>query len=254
MAVEGSRDDANRTKLGLDFPALIAVGHEGLWQAILRFDFGNRLASFAEPYIRGFMLNLVRSAKKAGMTKVPRGTWVKPSDYDEVLANRDEDEAPGAIKARHIVSEVEAAMDEARHRDGRFLALWKTPPATPDKIVSEWKKCGSDTAAVESALASLKPHEKKIIEQYFTQEPRMWLHQIARYHNVSYYCTVQIVWRAVKKLREIVKRKRKQTNTETRRSNGNASYRTRSRATAAPSNPRPQATGDRDRQGSEANL
>ena len=40
------------------------------------------------------------------MKWVPKGTWVKLSEYDEVLAEQDEDDSPGAIEAFKVVEEA----------------------------------------------------------------------------------------------------------------------------------------------------
>ena len=70
-------------KRGLELDDLISEGRLGLAEAIHRFDFGNRLASYAKPYIWGPMFNLVRSARRAGMKWMPNGIkWVELSEYD----------------------------------------------------------------------------------------------------------------------------------------------------------------------------
>ena len=85
---------------------------------------GNRLATMAKPCIRGAMLDLVKSAARTDMKKVPKKTWVSFGSYVEAVAAGSGDHDYDAEAG--IISEVPTGKSDypiAADRFGRERAF-----------------------------------------------------------------------------------------------------------------------------------
>lgn len=90
-----------------------------------------------------------------------------------------------------------------------FFALyeqWETAPRSPDELLERFEDIASKRELISSAFLSLSKRERQMIEAYFVQEPRVSLDQIARDHRVSYKKTTDTIYRALGKMREIIKK------------------------------------------------
>lgn len=93
-------------------------------------------------------------------------------------------------------------------------AMWGTLPSegwtsireTPEGILGIFEEFSANAGAVTAALISLDPRERKMVEAHFLRQPAVKLEQLARDHKLSYYRTIEIVYGAVKKMRDIVER------------------------------------------------
>lgn len=81
---------------------------------------------------------------------------------------------------------------------------WTKLVATPEEIVGRFEEIEHKTAAVRSALLSLRPRERQMIEARFLRRPKIGIDQIAREHKLSYDRTMTIIHEAVKKMAEVV--------------------------------------------------
>jgi RNA polymerase sigma factor (sigma-70 family) len=90
-----------------------------------------------------------------------------------------------------------------------FFALyeqWESPPRSPDEIMERFETIASKRELISSAFLSLSQRERRMIEAYFVREPRVPLEQIARDERISYKKTTDTIYRALGKMREIIKR------------------------------------------------
>jgi RNA polymerase sigma factor (sigma-70 family) len=102
-----------------------------------------------------------------------------------------------------------SAEDENRVHEWQVWGIlpsegWSRLPATPEEILATYERIAGRKDAVSSAFLSLDRRARKMVHAHFLQQPRVGLAQIARDNGVSYYRAVEIVYDAVKKMRDIV--------------------------------------------------
>jgi RNA polymerase sigma factor (sigma-70 family) len=83
---------------------------------------------------------------------------------------------------------------------------WTSLTATPEEIRVIYETIEDKTAAAEAAMISLDPRERRLVIQHFIRSPRMSLDQVARDNKMSYHAADKAIYRAVMKMREVVKR------------------------------------------------
>lgn len=83
---------------------------------------------------------------------------------------------------------------------------WNELPADPEQVLGIFEEISGNEAAISSALISLTRRERQMVEAHFLRKPAVRLEQIARDHKLSYYRAIEIVYGAVKKMRDVVHR------------------------------------------------
>ncbi len=90
-----------------------------------------------------------------------------------------------------------------------FFAIyenWDSAPRSPDELLERYEDIADKRELIASAFLSLSKRERQMIEAYFVRAPRVALDQIARDHRVSYKKTTDTIYRALGKMREIIKK------------------------------------------------
>jgi RNA polymerase sigma factor (sigma-70 family) len=167
---------------GVPFSDVLAQGMLGLVQAARNFEPIGKFSAFAADWIRGAMKRLV-----SGQDAVDPQDGTSEEDEDRVH----EWQAWGIVP-------YETWSSLPLMRDGL--------PATPEKLLELYEEIAEKKDAIEAAFLSLDPRERKMVIAHYLREPRRGLQQIARDHKVSYWTAVHTIYRAVEKMRDVVKR------------------------------------------------
>lgn len=83
---------------------------------------------------------------------------------------------------------------------------WVRLPASPEQIMEAYEEVEGKAAALNSAMLSLSSRERRMLQAHFMRVPRVSVEQVARDHSVSYYRASEILYGAVRKLRDIVRK------------------------------------------------
>jgi RNA polymerase sigma factor (sigma-70 family) len=92
-----------------------------------------------------------------------------------------------------------------------FFALyerWESLPHSPWDIRERFETVSGKIDLMSKAYRSLSKRDRQMVEAYFLDEPRVPLGQIANDHRLSYQSTQKVIWRALGKMREIVRANR----------------------------------------------
>lgn len=83
---------------------------------------------------------------------------------------------------------------------------WTVLGASPEQINETYQEYGAKAAAVQAAMLSLSPRQRKMVQAHFMRDPRVGIAQIARDHGVSYHSAIRTLRDAVTKLGDVVMR------------------------------------------------
>jgi RNA polymerase sigma factor (sigma-70 family) len=166
-----------RGQKGIPFEDLEAEGILGLVQAARNFDPGwaVKFSSFATHRVRGAIKNLI-------------DRWREFERLDEA-SDQDEDRIHKWQAWSNLPFEG-----------------WSSLPTTPDELIEIFEEFSDKKEAIAAAFISLSSRERKMGQAHFFRQPRVGVGQIARDHRVSYKRAVEIIYSAVKKMRDVVKR------------------------------------------------
>lgn len=163
-----------RGRKGIPFEDLLAQGTLGLVEAARTWQPAAKFSTFATYRIRGSIKNFIDGWQE----------FVSP-ESDEALEDRVHEWAVwGTIPAEG----------------------WNELPASPEQVLEIFEEISGNEAAISAALISLSRRERQMVEAHFLRTPGLHLEQIARDHKLSYYRTIEIVYGAVKKMRDVVHR------------------------------------------------
>ena len=201
---------------------LIQEGSIGLMQAVKRFDpeRGYRLLSYAVYWIRSYMHAYIMGSMrmiKIGTSRAHRKLFFKlrslkgkleaggMSDRDEVIdavaeevgvARRDVEEMD-----RHL-SGGDASIDKPLAQTG--TAMVEVLPAdepTQEELLGELEAEADRAALLSSAMETLDPREREIIEKRYLAEQQVQLKELGKQMGVTKQRIAQLERRALKKLR-----------------------------------------------------
>ena len=81
---------------------------------------------------------------------------------------------------------------------------WEHLDASPEDIRLIYEEFRGREAAIKAAMLSLSPKVRKMIHAHFLRERPISLEQVAREQKMSYHAVNRAVYRAVKRMRDIV--------------------------------------------------
>lgn len=94
---------------------------------------------------------------------------------------------------------------------------WDELSATPEDVVAVFDDIAQRRDLIGAALIGLSRREKQMIEARFLRDPPCPLEQIARDHTVSYKNATNIIYRALKKMRDAIENILKNQSGESRK-------------------------------------
>jgi RNA polymerase sigma factor (sigma-70 family) len=177
-------------------------GHMGMVAPIAADYRGRKGIPFEEMEAQG-MLGLVQAARM----------WRCEASFPTYAAHKIRSAIKDFIDAwQHLV-----AIDELDDRDEERIHEWQvwggfpyegwnSLPASPEEIMMTYQSVAGQTDALKAAMISLTGRERKMLSAHFLRSPRVGLEQIARDNHVSYYRAVEIIYDAVRKLRDVVEK------------------------------------------------
>ncbi len=205
---------------------LIQEGSIGLMQAVKRFDpdRGYRLISYAvfwiRSYIHTFLMSTMRMIK-VGTSRAHRKLFFKLRSMKNKLAaggltDRDQVLATVARETGIDRSEVEemdrhltigdASLDAPKGETG--TALVEVLPAetlNSEEMVAELEIEADRAAKLETAMATLDPRERRIIQERYLQEDPTQLKDIGQDMGITKQRVSQLERRALKKLKGLLR-------------------------------------------------
>jgi RNA polymerase sigma-32 factor len=211
---------------GLPMGDLIQEGNIGLMKAVKRFDptVGVRLVSFAVHWIRAeiheYVLKNWRLVKIA-TTKAQRKLffnlrkskknlgWLSPEETQTVarelgVTTAEVSQMEQRLSARDVAFDPVPDGDDD---DGTFSPAAYLPAADADPAIAverdEWEDTA--TARLHSALATLDPRSRSIMERrWLSEDNKATLHELAAEYSVSAERIRQIETSALKKLKALI--------------------------------------------------
>jgi RNA polymerase sigma-32 factor len=211
---------------GLPMGDLIQEGNIGLMKAVKRFDptVGVRLVSFAVHWIRAeiheYVLKNWRLVKIA-TTKAQRKLffnlrkskknlgWLSPEETQTVarelgVTTAEVSQMEQRLSARDVAFDPVPDGDDD---DGTFSPAAYLPAADADPAIAverdEWEDTA--TARLHSALATLDPRSRSIMERrWLSEDNKATLHELAAEYSVSAERIRQIETSALKKLKALM--------------------------------------------------
>ena len=204
---------------GLPHADLIQEGNIGLMKAVKRFDpeRGVRLVSFAMHWIKAeiheYILRNWRLVKVA-TTKAQRKLFFNLRSLKSGLAalsGRDVARIAAELNVKpEDVVEMETRMSgqevafEADDEDEGYAPVHylADPGAEPSRVLEEEESARLQSAGLESALASLDPRSRRIVEaRWLREKDAATLHELAAEYGVSAERIRQIEAKALGKMR-----------------------------------------------------
>src|SRR5476651_294588 len=210
---------------GLPHAALIQEGNIGLMKAVKRFDPARnvRLVSFAIHWIKAeiheYILRNWRLVKVA-TTKAQRKLFFNlrsmkqgaaPLTREEVgrfaaeLKVKPEDvtEMEMRLAGREVAFEADDNDDEAAYAPAQYLAA--DPEAEPSRVLETEQNGKVESAGLHSALATLDPRSRRIVEARWLQEKDgATLHDLAAEFKVSAERIRQLEAKAMEKMKKVM--------------------------------------------------
>ena len=165
-----------RGRKGIPFEDLEAQGVLGLVESARNYDpeRGTKFPSWATHRIRGSIKNFIES-------------------WQDLISTESDDAMEDRVHEWAIWGTIPA--------EG-----WNELPATPEQVLGVFEEIAGNETAISAALISLSKRERQMVEAHFLRTPAVRLEQIARDHKISYFRAVEIIYGAVKKMRDVVKR------------------------------------------------
>src|SRR5215467_3239916 len=208
---------------GLPHADLIQEGNIGLMKAVKRFDpeRGVRLVSFAVHWIRAeiheFVLRNWRMVKIA-TTKAQRKLFFNLRSMKPTLDPLTQSEIKGVAKQLKVkpeeVAEMEMrlagqeiALEPATDDDESYapIAYLADRSTGPSELVEARQEEALRTRGLESALASLDPRSRRIIEtRWLREKDPATLHELAAEFKVSAERIRQIEAKALQKMKGLI--------------------------------------------------
>jgi RNA polymerase sigma-32 factor len=201
---------------------LIQEGSIGLMQAVKRFDpdRGYRLLSYAVYWIRSYIHSFIMGSMrmiKIGTSRAHRKLFFKLRSLKGKLeaagmSNRDDvidtvaqeigvERAAVEDMDRHL-SAGDASLDKPLAQTGTPLVeLMPADSLTQEELLSELETEADRAARLNSALETLDPREREIIEKRYLSEHQVQLKEIGEQMGVTKQRIAQLERRALKKLR-----------------------------------------------------
>ncbi len=174
-----------REHRSIPYEDIESEGMLGLVRAARGWQQRGKFPAYADKMIRGTILNFVRDWQEVE---------VLPAGY-----------------------ELEERVHEWQMWGGFPYEGWTALPTSPEELLEIYQDVEAAPALIENALRDLKPRSRRMITAHFLRTPAVKLEQIARDEKISYYRCVEIVYDAMKKLRDNVLAQLK--NNEERRDN-----------------------------------
>jgi len=210
---------------GLPHADLIQEGNIGLMKAVKRFDPARnvRLVSFAIHWIKAeiheYILRNWRLVKVA-TTKAQRKLFFNlrsmkqghaPLTSDEIrqvatsLKVKPEEvtEMETRLGGRDVAFEADDNEDDVAYAPAHYLAA--DPEAEPSRMLEAAEDGRADTAGLKSALATLDPRSRRIVEtRWLREKDSATLHDLAAEYKVSAERIRQIETKAMEKMRKVL--------------------------------------------------
>jgi RNA polymerase sigma-32 factor len=204
---------------------LIQEGSIGLMQAVKRFDpdRGYRLLSYAVYWIRSYIHSFVMGSMrmiKIGTSRAHRKLFFKlrslkgkleatgMTDRDDIIDTVAKE--VGVERAdvedmdRHL-SRGDASLDKPLAQTGTALVeLMPADNPTQEEVLGELEVEADRAALLRSALETLDPREREIIEKRYLNEHQVQLKDIGEQMGVTKQRIAQLERRALKKLRNML--------------------------------------------------
>ena len=201
---------------------LIQEGSIGLMQAVKRFDpdRGYRLLSYAVYWIRSYIHSFIMGSMrmiKIGTSRAHRKLFFKLRSLKGKLeaagmSNRDDvidtvaqeigvERAEVEDMDRHL-SAGDASLDKPLAQTGTALVeLMPADSPTQEELLSDLEAEADRAALLNSALETLDPREREIVEKRYLSENQVQLKEIGEQMGVTKQRIAQLERRALKKLR-----------------------------------------------------
>jgi RNA polymerase sigma factor (sigma-70 family) len=157
---------------GIPFEELVAEGRAGLVSAARRFRKGDfeDYAAASIRYTLGHFVKKWQNLESLDIETAPERDFYEWKIYPDL------------------------ALGEA----------WTSLAATPEGLMSAFEEISGRHEALQAALIFLSKREKQIIHARFFRDPPQELESIARQHKISYWATVKIIDRTLKRLKETI--------------------------------------------------
>ncbi len=212
---------------GMKVLDLVQEGSIGLMQAVKRFDpqRNYRLISYAvywiRSYIHSFLMGSMRMIK-VGTSRAHRKLFFKLRSLKGRLEASGMDNRAEVIET--VAKEMGVKKQEVEEMDAHLtrgdtsldapLAVTGTPlvevlPAngpTQEEMLSELETEADRAASLDSAIESLDPREREIIEKRYLKEKPTQLKEIGRKMGITKQRVSQLEKRALKKLRHTLQK------------------------------------------------
>lgn len=201
---------------------LIQEGSIGLMQAVKRFDpdRGYRLLSYAVYWIRSYIHSFIMGSMrmiKIGTSRAHRKLFFKLRSLKGKLeaagmSNRDDvidtvaqeigvERAEVEDMDRHL-SAGDASLDKPLAETGTALVeLMPADSPTQEELLGDLEAEADRAARLNSALETLDPREREIVEKRYLSEHQVQLKEIGEHMGVTKQRIAQLERRALKKLR-----------------------------------------------------
>jgi RNA polymerase sigma-32 factor len=208
---------------GLRLLDLVQEGNVGLMMAVKKFDpaRGTRLITYAVWWIRAYIQSYIMrswSLVKIGTTQMQKKLFFKLAQTRSMLRNLTGGEDAAEIAQQLDVDET--VVDEMSQRLGRhdtsldveltegdsytLLNTLTDDSESQEELLLAAEEQQLNRQRVSEALATLKPRERRVIEQRILSERALTLQELADELGISRERVRQIEQNALRRLREVL--------------------------------------------------